>query len=239
MATRCSRTYWRGVLVSDFKTPMSAGQMSPTTAGQIIEDVVATVLDITVAAWARLCESQRARPSDKEDDITDQLRWKMVAEKARRDPPPQLRFERETQRDDPEKDYPTGLIDVHVAYSFDETDYFAMECKKVNDRHETPAKKYIEEGVCRFSSGKYSLGHPYGAMIGYVTGGMPESAAEFLGGKLMDYDEETTRVKAEWGWQAEKRFGHVPNLYSTMHGQAGTPNTILLLHLFLAFSSPN
>ncbi len=225
--------------MSDFTTPINVGQMRPTTASLIIEDVVATVLDITVAAWPRLCKSLRVQPSDKEPDITDQLRWEMVAEKARRNPPPQVRFDRETQRDDPEKDYPTGLIDVYVIYSFDETDYFAMECKKINDRHDTPVKKYIEKGVYRFSSGKYSAGHPYGAMIDYVTGGTPESAAEFLGGKLMGYDEGTTMVKAEWGWQAEKRFGRVPNLYSTMHGQTGTRNTILLLHLFLAFSSPN
>ena len=225
--------------MSDFTTPINVGHISPTTAGLIIEDVVATVLDITVAAWPHLCESQTVDPTDNENDITDRLRWEMVAEKKRRAPPPQVRFEREVQVDDPEKDYPTGLIDVYVSYSFDETKYFAMECKKINDRHETPVKKYIEKGVYRFTSGKYSAGHPYGAMIGYVTGGTPESAAKFLGGKLMGYDQRTARVKAEWGWRAEKRFGHFPNLYSTKHGQAGTRNTILLLHLFLAFSSPN
>ena len=62
MATRYSRISWRGVVVRDFKTPMSVGHMSPTAADQIIEDVVATVLDITVAAWPRLCGSRR-RPS--------------------------------------------------------------------------------------------------------------------------------------------------------------------------------
>lgn len=239
MATRCSRTCWRGVAVSDFTTPISVGHMRPAVAGQIIEDVVATVLNITVAAWSRLRKSRRVGPSDKEDDITDQLRWEMVDEKDRRNPPPQVRFERETQRDDPGKDFPTGLIDVHVMYSFDETDYFAMECKKVNDRHEKPAKKYIEKGVCRFSSGKYSPGHPYGAMIGYVTDGTAEAAASFLGRRIVAFDKKATKIRTAWGWQAEKRFGRPPNLFSTKHGQAETRNTILLLHLFLAFSSPN
>ena len=213
--------------------------MSPTAADQIVEDVVATVLDITVAAWPHLCKSERVSPSDEEPDITDQLRWEMVAEKARRDPPPQVRFERETQRDDPGKDYPTGLIDVYVIYSFDETDYFAMECKKVTDRHKKPADYYIQEGICRFSSGKYSPGHPYGAMIAFVTDGTAEAAAEFLGQKIVAFDKNATKIRTAWGWQAERRFGHFSNLYSTEHGQAGTPNTILLLHLFLAFSSPN
>jgi hypothetical protein len=227
------------VVVSDFKSPMSVGQMSSATAGLIIEDVVATVLDITVTAWPHLCQKKRVRPTDKEDDITDQLRWEMVEEKNRRDPPPQLRFERETQRDDPGKEYPRGLIDVHVIYSFVETDYFAMECKRINDRHDTPAKKYIENGVRRFSSGKYSPGHPYGAMIGYVTDGTLESVAKFVGGKVVGYDAKLTKLRANWGWQSELRFGPVPDLYSTRHGQVGARNIILLLHLFLAFSSGN
>ena len=225
--------------MSDFTTPISLGHISPTTAGLIIEDVVATVLDITVAAWPHLRESQRVHPSDKEDDITDRLRWEMVAEKARRDPSLRIRFMRETQVDDPEKKYPTGRIDVYVTYSFDETEFFAMECKKVTDRHETPAKKYIKEGVCRFSSGKYSLGHPYGAMIGYVTDGTAEAAASFLGQRIVAFDKKATKIETTWPWRPERRFGHVPNLYSTKHGQSGTPNTILLLHLFLPFSTQN
>ena len=225
--------------MSDFTTPISVGHMRLTTASLIIEDVVATVLDITVAAWPRLCESRRIHPSDREKDITDQLRWEMVAEKARRDPPPQLRFDRETQRDDPEKDYATGLIDVYVIYSFDETDYFAIECKKVTDRHKGPADYYIEGGICRFSSGKYSPGHPYGAMVGFVTDGTAEAAADFLAGRVVAFDKKATRIRKTWGWRAEKRFGHFPNLYSTKHGQAGTRNTILLLHLFLPFPTQN
>jgi hypothetical protein len=225
--------------VSDFKRPIGFGRMSPPVASLIIEDVVATVLDITVAAWPHLCEKKYVSPSDKEDHITDQLRWEMVSEKNRRRPCPQIRFERETQRDDPEGDFPTGLIDVHVGYSFDETEYLAIECKKVNDRQETPAKKYIENGICRFSSGKYSPGHPYGAMIAYVTEGTAESAAKYLGDQVLKYDTAVTRIKCGWGWKRESQFGSIPNLHSTKHGQIGTRNTIHLLHLFLAFPSDN
>ncbi len=225
--------------MSEFKTPMSVGQMSPTTTGLIIEDVVATVLDITVAAWPRVCEGRRVHPSDKEDDITDQLRWEMVAEKERRNPHPQVRFERETQVDAPEKDYPKGRIDVYVIYSLDGTGYFAMECKKVTDRHKAPADYYIKEGICRFSSGKYSRGHPYGAMLAFVTEGTAERAAEFLARKIAAFDKKATKIRTGWGWQAEKRFGRIPNLYSAKHGQAGTRNTIHLLHLFLPFATQN
>ncbi|HVA49577.1 MAG TPA: hypothetical protein VNH11_24635 [Pirellulales bacterium] len=160
----------------------------------------------------------------------------MVAEKRRRKPPPPVRFERETQRDDPEGAFATGLVDIFVTYSNDETVYLAIECKKVNDRHETPARKYIEEGVCRFSTEKYSPNHPFGAMVGYVTDGTPESTAKFLGDKIIAFDSSATGLVAKWGWRAETRFGAIPNLHSTQHRQHKTKNTILLVHLYLAFS---
>lgn len=225
--------------MGDFKTPLSLGQLSPGTAIQIIEDVVATVLDITAAAWPHLCEKKQVGPTDKEDDITDRLRWEMVEEKNRRDPPPQLRFDRETQRDDPNNEYPTGLIDIYVVYSFDESKYFAMECKKVTDRHKEPVDHYIDEGVCRFSSGKYCPGLPYGAMVAYVTDGAAEAAASFVGGKLIALDRKATRICMAWGWRTETRFGGIPNLFSTQHGQKGNRNTITLLHLFLPFAVQN
>jgi hypothetical protein len=213
--------------------------MSPATAGFILEDIVATVLDITVKAWPRVCQSGKVTPKTKEDNITDRLRWEMKAEKDGRDPRPQIRFERETQRDDPEKRHPTGLIDVLVMYSFDESQYLAMECKKVTDRHNRRADYYVREGVCRFSSGKYSPGHPYGAMIGFVTRGTAMTAAEFVGGKVVAFDKGATRIRTTWGWRTEKQFGDIPNLYSTKHGQNRTRNTILLLHLFLPFANQN
>jgi hypothetical protein len=225
--------------VGDFKTPMCVGQLSPTTASPIIEDVVSTVLDIAVAAWPHLCRSRRVGPTAKEDNITDRLRWEMVAEKNRRDPPPQIRFERETQRDDPQLKYRKGRIDVFVVYSFDEADYFAMECKKITDRHDRRANYYVQEGICRFSSGKYSAGHPYGAMVAFVTRGTATSAADFLKKKVIGFDENKTRIRTTWGWRNEMQFGNIPNLYSTKHGQEGTKNTIRLLHLFLPFPMQN
>jgi hypothetical protein len=224
--------------MSGFKTPAPAGQISPAIAGPITDDVVATVLDIIVAAWPHVCAAGISHATT-EDDITNKLRWAMVGEKSRRNPPPQVRFERETQRDDPAGTYPTGLIDIFVAYTNDETVYFAIECKKVNDRHKIPAKRYIEKGVCRFSSGKYSPNHRYGAMVGYVTEGTPESAAKFLGEKLIAFDKRATRLVVEWGWKRESRFGAVANLHSTQHRQDKTKNTILLVHLFLAIPVRN
>lgn len=221
--------------MTDFKSPIGVGRFGSTIASVVIEDIITTVLDITVQAWPHLLASGQVSVDDHEDAITDRLRWEMDAEKRRRKPEPQLRFERETQTDSPDEDRPTGLIDVYVVYSFDQSEYFAMECKKVDDHRETPAKKYVEKGVCRFSSGKYSHGHAYGAMVGYVAEGNRGAAAEFLGRTLVSYDRKLTGLDEDWGWRPETRFGPIPDLYSSRHSQTGAREPILLLHLFLDF----
>lgn len=221
--------------MNDFKTHPSTGAMTETTANAAVAGFMATVLDIIVAAWPHVCDDTLDGTSP-EDDITNKLRWAMDAERLKRVPPPPLRFERETQRDDPAGKFATGLIDIYVIYSWDLAEYIALECKKVNDRQEVPARKYIEDGVCRFSTGKYSPNHPYGAMVGYVTEGTAESAAKFLGEKIVAFDTKATGLVIKWGWKAETRFGAIPNLHSTQHRQQKTKNTILLVHLFLAFS---
>ncbi|MGH7134494.1 MAG: hypothetical protein ACREHD_02075, partial [Pirellulales bacterium] len=173
--------------MSDLKTTPSTGSMTETAAGAAAAGVLATVLDIILAVWPHICDGT-IDGTTPEDDVTNKLRWAMDAERLRRAPPPPLRFEREAQRDDPAGKFATGLIDIYVTYSWDLAEYIAMECKKVNDRHETPARKYIEDGVCRFSSGKYSANHPFGAMVGYVTEGTPESAAKFVGERIVAFD---------------------------------------------------
>ena len=113
-----------------------------------------------------------------------------------------------------------------------------MECKKVDDHREIPAKSYMEKGVRRFVIGKYSYGHAYGAMVGYVTEGTPASAAAFVGSRLASYASQQSGLQQDGGWQPETRFGPVPNLYCSRHVQAGSQQPIALLHLFLGFSAP-
>jgi hypothetical protein len=213
--------------------------LAPAVAGDLLDGVVATVLDITVKAWPHLRQKNVVGPNSDEDSISNQLRWEMDAEKRRRRPEPQLRFEREAQSDDPLGGTPTGLIDIYVVYSFHQTEFFAMECKKVNDKHVTPCKKYIENGVRRFTNGKYSFGHPYAAMIAFVTDGTTLAAAQFMNTQLTSYDQLITCLDSDWGWRVESRFGTIPDLYSTRHNQTGSTNRILLLHLFLDIASPN
>jgi hypothetical protein len=228
--------------VAEFLKPQSVGVFESQAASILLEDVVATILDITVKAWPAVAAGGKVGPQSHEDEISDELRWEMDAEKKRRRPVPHLRFERETQSDLPDKSRDVGLIDVFVIYSFEQREYFAIECKRLKDADSALARLYVTEGVHRFVSGKYSLGHPYASMVGFVCSGRSADVAALVEKTLTTFDREVSGMSTESSWQPERRFGAHPLLYSTRHAQIGVSNEITLLHLYFDFppnSSPD
>jgi hypothetical protein len=222
--------------VDELIKPPSIGTFG-TTGRLILEDIVCTILDITVKAWPAVLASGNVRPESGEDDITDELRWQMDAEKKRRRPVPNLRFERESQSDLPDKSRDMGFIDVYVLYSFEQTEYFAIECKRVAQSNSDLSRYYVTDGVHRFVIGKYSLGHRFGAMVGYVCAGGCEDVARQIEQRLRGFDRAVTALSEESLWREEKRFGQIPHLFSTRHIQFGIQNEITLLHIFLGIAS--
>ncbi|RUL86994.1 hypothetical protein [Tautonia sociabilis] len=215
--------------------PPSVGSFG--SAGELVlEDVITTILDITIKAWPRVVAGGKVSARSSEDDISDELRWQMDAEKRRRNPMPRLRFEREPQSDLPDKSRSIGLIDVYVIYSFEQTEYFAIECKRLADADSDLSRYYVTDGVNRFVIGKYSLGHPYGAMVGYVCAGECGVVASQIEKRLKDFDRAVTAISSSWMWRQEDRFGRIPNLFSTKHTQVGIQHEITLLHLFVSLN---
>ena len=235
MLTPSSRTLWDRT-VDEWLEPPSIGTFG-TAGGPILEDIIATILDITVKAWLAVVSGGKVDPQSGEDDITDELRWQMDAEKKRRRPVLNLRFEREVQSDLPDNSRDIGLIDVYVIYSFEQTEYFAIECKRVAEADSDLSRLYVTEGVHRFVMGKYSPGHPFGAMVGYVCAGKCGDVASQMEKRLTEFDRKVTAMSDKWLWRQEERFGQIPHLYSTRHRQTGIRNEITLLHLFLALAT--
>jgi hypothetical protein len=223
--------------VAEFIPPQSAGSFSFDASSIVLEDVISTVLDIVIKAWPTVVTGGRVASHSEEDEISDVLRWEMDNEKKRRKPVPHLRFERESQSDLPDKERGIGYIDVHVIYSFELREYFAIECKRVADADAELSRYYVTRGLVRFIRGKYSLGHPYAAMIGYVCSGRCAGIAEQIGKRVTESDRAVTALSEEWLWRREERFGNVPHLFSTKHAQSGINNEITLLHLFLEFTN--
>ena len=191
------------------------------------------VLQILHDAWPAAAADSRVTRCAGEDAISDVLRWKMVEAKNRLDPVPQLRFEREAQSDDHNIDNPLGLIDIKVLYTWNDETYLTMECKRITSTENSLARMYIRNGVNRFASGKYSPGHSFGIVTGYVMCGDPDLCADRVERQLQKEPVEVTGYDTDFGWQIDneilKNFRH----YRTRHQQAVCANTIELIHAFV------
>jgi len=80
-----------------------------------------------------------------------------------------------------------GRIDVTLQFlhQFGNEDAFvAIECKRVQAGNTSLNYKYVSEGVERFASSKYGVGHQWGFMLGYVLGVPVETITDYIDGRL-------------------------------------------------------
>lgn len=105
--------------------------------------------------------------------------------------------------------------------------YFGAECKRLIAGQKRLAREYVDNGVKRFSTGKYSSKCSVSAMVGYVQGGsIPDIVKELIPiiGEA-DTEENLIRVMNE------------PNPeYKSKHLRALDASIITLHHLFFDFS---
>ena len=128
---------------------------------------------------------------------------------------------------------PSGRIDIMVLDGFVEHVYLGIECKRVHSRRASLAKKYVDQGLMRFVTGRYSAGLPYGVLLGFVIDGKCDACAELIREAVIAGEA----VNLTRGWQPAGEFALIPNLFSTAHKQA-TSGPILMLHLFLSYQPP-
>lgn len=195
--------------------------------------VMRTALQILHQAWPTVASDSRVTRSTDEDDITNILRRRMSDVKQSMKPPPNMRFERESQSDAAEDETDIGLIDIMVCYTWSEQTYFVIECKRIWSTDNTLALKYVRKGINRFASDKYSARHAFGAMVGYVLCGDIDRCIERVRAVLAKEPVADTGYDAQHGWQTPNDL--VPNVdaASTRHLQASCSNTIELVHTFV------
>jgi hypothetical protein len=117
-----------------------------------------------------------------EDPITEQLVLALIRSNevpGRFIPQYSLLTEREDGRAHLSSD-----IDFVLTMGDDENVYLACECKRLNVPFKSGKKAlvrgYLDEGLARFLTGKYSPGLPYALMLGYVMDGNVSSARRAL-----------------------------------------------------------
>ena len=195
-------------------------------------DAIATILDLLYSGWRTVVASGEVDGSSMEPVIAGHLVRDMRAEKKRRGIA-NLRIEEEVgTRSSPGSPKPEGRIDVKVIYSFDEDEYFGIECKRLGGRKRRRlAREYVTEGVLRFVAGKYSPGHAWCAMAGFVIDGRVLESVELVSDEL---HKRRSEVRLDGRWMPEARFGSYDHLYRTAHRQTRPSSRINMLHLFLS-----
>lgn len=199
---------------------------------QLLREIIATVLVLATRSWSDVLAKGEITASSTENIIAGCLGRRMITIKNQeygRDALFRIEEESGTRSiDDPCK--PDGRIDIKIIYSFVESEYFGIECKRVNDKGNDLAKKYVTKGLMRFVTGKYSPGHDWMAMIGFAVDGKPIQCIERICGFLA-ITQRRTYIKRDW--VQETTFGNHQYLYSTCHQQRGKSTPITVLHLFL------
>ncbi|MDA0587721.1 MAG: hypothetical protein O2820_05090 [Planctomycetota bacterium] len=191
------------------------------------------VVQILHLAWPETIADERVSCDADEDRITDVLRWNLAAAKQTLDPAPELEFIREPQSDRATLDTPTGYIDIMVSYTWSEATYLTMECKRIASGNNDLALKYVRNGVNRFASGKYSPGHAYGVMVGYVICENQPRCIERVRNTVRKEPGSETGYDTEFGWQLDRQIHKDSELFRTRHRQMTLNNTIELIHCFL------
>ena len=195
--------------------------------------IVILALRILRDAWPETSADPKVSRDTQEDEISDVLRWKMVEAKNRLDPVPEMEFIREPQSDRAQLDTPIGLIDIMVSYTWDESTYLTMECKRITSTENSLALKYVRNGINRFSSGKYSPGHAFGIVVGYVICGNPDGCIKRVRKSLAKEPVAETGYDSDFGWQSDKKLVKGFELFRTRHYQSAHANVIELVHSFL------
>ncbi|WP_417377472.1 hypothetical protein [Gimesia maris] len=216
--------------------PSKSGRLNINVRHKAQRGIAILALRILHDAWpATAADSTITRKTD-EDAISDVLRWNMVAAKQRIDPVPEMKFLREPQSDRPELDTPLGLIDIMVSYTWDESTYLTMECKRISSTTNSLALKYVRNGINRFASGKYSAGHAFGIVVGYVICGSPDGCVDRVSKTLAKEPKNRTGLDAKFGWVADVETIYGQTLYRTKHLQRDHNNSIELIHTFLSLN---
>ncbi len=106
----------------------------------------------------------------------------------------------------------------------DEDVYFSIECKRLNEAGQSP-EKYINEGIMRYTSKKYSEIMPVAGMIAFIED------------NTYDYPNEIDEILKNHKSISTTQYLTLrnTNVYNSKHLKVNSNNTILLYHFFFEF----
>jgi len=121
-------------------------------------------------------------------------------------------------------------IDFVFRRGYEELSYLAFECKIVDDKEDHSIQEYVNEGIMRFLSGKYSRNEKLGGMVAYL---INSEIAECV--RKINELVENKLGKTDCLSKASITF-NFDGVYQSIHNRAIFLDLFLLYHIFMTFN---
>lgn len=201
-------------------------------AEQIGEHGITNLLRIVCDAYQSLYEKHKIKQEMSEDEITEELGvevmfvWSTSSITKSIRPYP--------QKGDRTFAKPRGrppTIDFCFRDAYVGERFFGFECKLLTEGDKRLYNEYVENGLCRFLSGKYSAYSSTGSLVGYVK----------FGNLSKIIQEVKARVNAERILKVmdlASPIGDFKEHYVSVHSREMELPSFLVHHLFFSFAQP-
>ena len=196
----------------------------------------ATILRTLERGWMIAKTHPTMRPGTHEEEITEKLRDGMRDVVNQRTvggprmivaPGTETRSRADVPRPDGRTDIPIYFPDVPEA-CYEHDPHAIIECKRVAGDNTTLCRLYVQEGIDRFVTGKYSGRHPVAFMTGYLQSGDAGLATDGINRHLLHSERSAECLSAST----------VPSedwVRSSRHPRPGVATDIEIHHAFLGF----
>ena len=128
---------------------------------------------------------------------------------------------------------PDELSETDIKFTWDDYrphSYLAVQAKRLYGTGATLAGPYVEEGVMDFIDGKYSRGHNYGIMLGYVLSKPINKAISAVKDALQKRKGMTNETSS---FEVDRLIDY-PLIYTSAHAQKNDEMTeIIISHVFV------
>lgn len=129
------------------------------------------------------------------------------------------------------------LSEIDIRFTWDDyhpNSYLAVQAKRLYGTGATLAGPYVEEGVMDFIDGKYSRGHNYGIMLGYVLSKPINKAISAVKNALQKRKGTTNEMSS---FEVDGLIKY-PLTYKSIHAQKNDEMTeIIIFHAFVDLAS--
>ena len=193
---------------------------------------VKSVLDLLIAAAARLQAKHAVMARMREDSISQRLNEEMETIHRGSDSDI-VNWSMRPARTAPGK--PDDAFEVDFSFHAnilprDQRWYLAVEAKKLRGQGPSLASAYVKDGVLRFVTGKYSLGHEHAVMLGYVVVAPIDRAVRRVKAAM---DQRADVTCQEAAFTPDSEICAHPHTYTSGHHQHSASAPFTLVHLFV------